>query len=200
MAQFFAAFAATELDLYTLATQQAEQQQGQVAKAHEQQLQRLRYEAELAERQFRRADPDNRLVTAELERRWELALRAVAEAEETWRREQAAGAPMPLLQPEVRQALERAGQRLPELWGRDDFFSQAQRKALLRCLIDKVVLQRTAPDRVGVRIVWKGGDTTATDLPSSLWSYTPRKAATRSCSSCIRFGTKAIAKSPCGLK
>jgi hypothetical protein len=165
VAQFFAAFAGSELDLYALAGQQAEQQQGQVAKAHEQQLQRLRYEAELAERQFRRADPDNRLVTAELERRWEQALRTVVEAEEAWRREQASCSPVPLLEPEVRQALERAGQRLPELWGRDDFFSPTQRKALLRCLIDKVVLQRTAPDSVRVRIVWKGGDTTATDLP-----------------------------------
>jgi hypothetical protein len=33
-------------------------------------------------------NPDNRLVTAELERRWEQALRAVTEAEEAWRREQ----------------------------------------------------------------------------------------------------------------
>ena len=38
--------------------QQAGQEQRQVAKAHAQQLQRLHYEAQLAERQFRRADPD----------------------------------------------------------------------------------------------------------------------------------------------
>src|SRR5262249_11353486 len=42
---------------------------------------------------------------------------------------------------------------------------QAQRKALLRSLIDKVVLRRVAPDTVQVRIVWKGGDTTLSDLP-----------------------------------
>ena len=65
----------------------------------------------------------------------------------------------------MRRALERAGQRLPELWARDDFFSQAQRKALLRCLVDRVVLQRTAPDQIRARIVWKGGDTTMADLP-----------------------------------
>ena len=65
----------------------------------------------------------------------------------------------------MRRALERAGQRLPELWARDDFFSQAQRKALLRCLVDRVVLQRTAPDQIRARIVWKGGDTTMAGLP-----------------------------------
>src|SRR5215472_14595477 len=168
--QFFAAFAGAELDLYTLAVQQSELEQQQVAKAHQQQLQRLHYEAELAERQFRRADPENRLVTAELERRWEQALRAVAEAEEAWRREQAQREPAAALGPEVRQALERAGKRLPELWGREDFFSQAQRKALLRCLIDKVVVHRTASDCVHARIVWRGGDTTATDIAMTVGS------------------------------
>jgi DNA invertase Pin-like site-specific DNA recombinase len=168
--QLFAAFAGAELDLYTLALQQAEKEQRQVAKAHQQQLERLHYEAELAERQFRRADPDNRLVTAELERRWEQALRAVAEAEEAWRREEAQ---RPLVQPlsaQVRQALERAGEQLPELWGREDFFSQEQRKALLRCLIDKVVVHRVAADRVHARIVWRGGDTTMADIPVTVGS------------------------------
>jgi DNA invertase Pin-like site-specific DNA recombinase len=170
--QFFAAFAGAELDLYTLAVQQSEQEQQQVAKAHQQQLQRLHYEAELAERQFRRADPENRLVTAELERRWEQALQAVAEAEETWRREEAQGSREQPLSPQIRQALEQAGEQLPELWSREDFFSQAQRKALLRCLIDKVVVHRIAADRVHARIVWRGGDTTMSDIPVSVGSLT----------------------------
>lgn len=170
--QFFAAFAGTELDLYALALRRAEQEHQQVAKAHQQQLQRLRYEAELAERQFRRADPENRLVTAELERRWEQALRALAEAEETARREATQHGPVQALAPALRQALERAGRELPELWDREDFFSQVQRKALLRCLIDKVVLQRTAPDRVRTRIVWRGGDTTSADIPVTVGSLT----------------------------
>jgi hypothetical protein len=170
--QFFAAFEGTELDLYALAVQQTEQEKQQVAKAHQQQLQRLHYEAELAERQFRRADPDNRLVSAELERRWEQALRAVAEAEETWRREEAQRSPVQLLDAPLRQALEQAGQELPELWSREDFFSQSQRKALLRCLIDKVVVQRTAPDQVRARIVWRGGDTTISDIPMTVGSLT----------------------------
>jgi DNA invertase Pin-like site-specific DNA recombinase len=170
--QFFAAFAGAELDLYALSVQQAEREQQQVTKAHEQQLQRLHYEAELAERQFRRADPENRLVTAELERRWEQALQAVADAEETWRREEMQRSGVQPLTPQIRQALEQAGEQLPELWGRENFFSQAQRKALLRCLIDKVVVHRIAADRVHARIVWRGGDTTMTDIPVSVGSMT----------------------------
>ena len=34
------------------------------------------------------------------------------------------------------------------------------KKALLRCLIDKVVIRRIAADSVEARIVWRGGDTT----------------------------------------
>ena len=35
---------------------------------------------------------------------------------------------------------------------------RARKKALLRCLIDKVILHRTAPERIGIRIVWRGGE------------------------------------------
>lgn len=159
-------------NLYALAVQKTQEEQQQIAQARQQQLQRLRYEAQLAERQFHRADPDNRLVAAELERRWEQALRAVAEAEETWRREDAQRSAAQALTPELRQALERAGRQLPELWSRPDFFTQAQRKALLRCLIDKVVIHRLAPDLVRVRIVWKGGATTSADIPVPVGSLT----------------------------
>src|SRR5262249_13933002 len=159
--QFFAAFAATELDLYTLALQKTAQERQQLAKAHQQQVQRLRYEAQVAERQFHRADPDNRLVTAALERRWEQALRALQEAEEAWQRQRAPPPAVTKLDPPLRQALEQAGRPLPGLWARAGLFSQAQRKALLRCLFDKGVVQRTAPGTVQVRIAWRGGHHTA---------------------------------------
>src|SRR5262249_55333880 len=168
VAQFFAAFAGAELDLYALALEKTEQEQQHVQQARQQQLQRLHYEAQLVERHFQRADPENRLVTAELERRWEQALRAVEEAEEAGRREDAQRWTVTSLEPELRQALEQAGQQLPELWSREDFFSQAQRKALLRCLIDKVVMHRIAPDTIRARIVWRGGDTTTADLPMTV--------------------------------
>ena len=40
-------------------------------------------EAALAQRQFNRVDPDNRLVAVELEKRWETALRVLKQAEAT---------------------------------------------------------------------------------------------------------------------
>ena len=110
-------------------------------------------------------------MAAELERRWETALRELKQAEEAWEREQHEQPILTQLDAETRQALTEAGQRIPDWW-RADRFTREQKKALLRCLIDKVVIHRTAPDSVHCRVVWRGGETTDADLSVtvSAWS------------------------------
>src|SRR6516225_1053605 len=85
---FLDALAPAEVDLYARAVAALRQQDEQVRRARRQQVERLRYQARLAERQFSQADPDNRLVTAELERRWEAALRELKGAEERYRHQE----------------------------------------------------------------------------------------------------------------
>lgn len=68
------------------------------------------------------------------------------------------------LSPALRAAFLDIGTRLPDLWS-TDALSQSQRKALLRCLIDKVVVHRGPRDEVQTRMVWKGGATTAFAVP-----------------------------------
>jgi len=150
---FFAALSPVELDVYTQAMAAQRQHTAQRDEAHRQQLERLRYAATLCERQFHRVDPDNRLVTAELERRWEAALRALTMAEATYaqRVPPPASAESPLAS-ELRAAFLDLGRTLPGLW-QTDVLSQPQRKALLRCLIDKVVVHRVPRDEVQTRIV-----------------------------------------------
>ena len=123
----------------------------------------MRYQLALAERQFNRVDPDNRLVAAELEQRWETALRELKLAEDADAKRQYPK-PATELSLELKAAFTAIGQKLPELW-QSDVLTQVQRKALLRCLIDKVVIHRVVRDQVRTRIVWKGGDTTTVDLP-----------------------------------
>jgi hypothetical protein len=94
------------MNVYAQVVAATRQQEEAVRKAQSQQLERLRYQAHFAERQFNRADPDNRLVTAELERRWELALQALREAEESLQQQGSSAAPSPGIAPELRQALE----------------------------------------------------------------------------------------------
>ena len=168
---FFAALSPVELDVYTQAMAAQRQHTAQRDEAHRQQLERLRYAATLCERQFHRVDPDNRLVTAELERRWEAALRALTMAEATYaqRVPPPASAESPLA-PELRAAFLDLGRTLPGLW-QTDVLSQPQRKALLRCLIDKVVVHRVPRDEVQTRIVWKGGATTTLAVPVTVGAF-----------------------------
>src|SRR5206468_6972889 len=79
---FFQAFSPVELDVYQRAVAAQQQTEAASDRARAQQLQRLRYQAALAQRQFEHVDPANRLVAAELERRWETALRDLQQAEE----------------------------------------------------------------------------------------------------------------------
>jgi DNA invertase Pin-like site-specific DNA recombinase len=85
---FFEALAPVELDLYEAAYRRTQDQHQEVCAAQERQLQRLRYEVNRARRQYDLADPENRLVTQELERRWESALRALQEAEQRYEQDQ----------------------------------------------------------------------------------------------------------------
>jgi DNA invertase Pin-like site-specific DNA recombinase len=177
VALFFEALAPAELDVYDRVMASLSEDREQVHRARRQQLERLRYQARLAERQYQKADPDNRLVAAELERRWESALRELKQAEESWDRENYEQATISQLDPETRRALTEAGRQLPEWW-RAGRFSRERKKALLRCLIDKVVVHRTAPDSVHCRVVWRGGETTDADVAVTVGSWS-RLAAGR---------------------
>ena len=68
------------------------------------------------------------------------------------------------MSPELRARFAAVGQHLPQLWTQG-VIGPAHKKALLRALIDKVVLQRMARDRVQARIVWRGGETTTLEVP-----------------------------------
>jgi len=168
--QFFAALSVAQIDLYAKAVASVDQQREVSRRARRQQVERLRYQTRLAQRQFDKADPDNRLVTAELEQRWEGALRQLRAAEEALEQDESPQPPAASLAPEWQKALKEFGGRLPDLW-REGLFTQTQRKALLRCLIDKVVIHRVGRDRVHTRIVWKGGDTTTCDVPITVGSF-----------------------------
>jgi DNA invertase Pin-like site-specific DNA recombinase len=161
---FFQALSPLELDVYEQAVTAQQAEEAQVTHAHEQRFARLRYEASLAQRQFLQVDPDNRLVAAELEQRWEAALTELKRAQEV----QAAATPSPSpllsLPPELEAAFRAIGQHLPGLW-RQGIIKPVHQKALLRCLIDLVVVRRPTLEYVEVRIVWRGGATTDLQVP-----------------------------------
>src|SRR5262249_23955183 len=85
---FLQALSPVELNLYDKAVAALRQDEDQVRQAQEQQIERLRSQARLAERQYHQAEPDHRRVAAELERRGEAALRDLKDAGEKRQRDQ----------------------------------------------------------------------------------------------------------------
>ena len=167
IASFFEALSPLELDAYQAVLEQAEERATQIDLAHRQQLERMRYQEELARRQFDQVDPQNRLVAAELEQRWEAALRELRGAEERYQ-DQKQGTQTITLSPQLKEAYQALGTYLPALW---DTISTPIKKAFLRTLIDKVVLHRSERDTIEARIVWKGDATTTMHIPIPVGSF-----------------------------
>jgi DNA invertase Pin-like site-specific DNA recombinase len=115
-------------------------------------VQRAQYDADRAERAFSNVDPENRLVAATLEKRWEARLTALAETQAALATAQASRPPLP-----ERDALHALAADLPKLWDHPDT-SPRDRKRLLRTLIADVTVLPTSDRgqcRVGVR--WHTG-------------------------------------------
>ncbi len=175
---FMEALAPAAIDLSAQTLAEADARRGTMLATRRQQLQRLRYAASRAERQYQQVDPENRLIAAELERRWESALRELREAETQLAHDEQ-HAPVWAIPADLLEALHDIGPRLPELW-EQGLFTSAQKKALLRALIDKVVVHRLGGrrgDRLHVRVVWRGGATTSTAVPVSVGRLADRTGA-----------------------
>lgn len=164
---FFQALSSIELDSYTEALKHQNEATAEVMKSHTLEVERLRYQTKLAERQFNRVDPDNRLVATTLEAKWEQSLHDLRIAEEILEQKKVAVSPPPL-EEELKLAFIEVGKKLPEIW---DQLSHIHKKSFLRCLIEKVVVHRKARDCLKVRIVWQGGDTTTIEFPISVCSF-----------------------------
>jgi DNA invertase Pin-like site-specific DNA recombinase len=162
---FFEALSPAAIDLSARTLAETDARREETFAARRQQVERLEYEARRAERQYQHVDPENRLIAAELERRWESSLRELKEAQEQLMRDEQQ-APVWAIPADLLAALGDVGPRLSELW-EQGLFSSAQKKSLLRSLFDKVVVHRVGGrqgDQIHVRVAWRGGATTSADI------------------------------------
>ncbi len=119
-------------------------------------LEHARYEATHARRQYDAVDPDNRLVAAELERRWNRALRTEAQMqEELTALEQSPERPLTLQQ---KNELLSFARDLPGLWDAPQSSSE-YKKRLLRIAL-KEITATTEDDKIRLVLHWQGGDHT----------------------------------------
>lgn len=152
---FFDAIAPAQLETLDEVLAQGQRERQRLETYHQQQVSQARFAATLARRRYEHVDPEYRLAAAELEREWDDRLRALRQAEEA--AERFAHEPdEPTVTPELRHQLLNLSQCLPDLWLSPQL-SHPQRKALLRSLIARVMVKRTAADRVEVKIIWASG-------------------------------------------
>jgi DNA invertase Pin-like site-specific DNA recombinase len=120
-------------------------------------LEKARYEAGRIERQYQATEPENRLVAAELEKRWNNALNHVAELE---RRLEDATASAPQLTPEQREQLLALGEDMERLWDHPGS-PMSLKKRILRTVLEEVVADTTdEPPAVHLKLHWVGGSHT----------------------------------------
>lgn len=136
-----------------LASEQQRLQQDEILSVLGEELEAARYAARRAENQFDSADPDNRLVASELERRWNQALQKVRDAElriELQKQRQAVEA----VRPEEFEALARD---FEAVWN-DPASDAPLKRRIVRTLIEEIVVDVDDQRSEVIAIVhWKGG-------------------------------------------
>lgn len=125
-----------------------------------QQVERARYEADVAERRFLQVDPDHRLVADALEADWNAKLRTLSAAQEEY--EQTTARHSALLDGVERDKLFALTTDFPRLWN-DPATSMKEKKRIARLLILDVTL--TKGDALHADMRFTGGATRSLVIP-----------------------------------
>ena len=156
--QVLEAMAPAALEVSMAAAAQAEDERAMLDKLWRQRLERARYAADRARRQYQLAEPENRLVARQLETDWEAALAETARLEADYQRfteEQPAA-----LTTAERAAIQALASDLPRVWDAPST-THADRKELLRILIEDITATVIGDSElVDVTITWAGGHQT----------------------------------------
>jgi len=126
----------------------------QAAARRQAQLQRTRYEAELARRRYAKVDPDNRLVADALEADWNQRLRELDTLQQQHERQQHEDQAQ--LDETARKRIIDLARDFPRVWN-DHRTSALERKRMLALLIEDVTL--VAGPSIAVHVRWRGGRT-----------------------------------------
>jgi DNA invertase Pin-like site-specific DNA recombinase len=142
----------------SLAAEDALRAERRQLEAHwQQRLERARYGAERAARQYAAVEPENRLVARELERLWEEALRQEQQGQEAYARFQREQ-PTELTAPE-REAIRHLAYDVPALWEAPET-GPRERQEVVRLLLERVTIDiQGASEHVTLTLHWAGGVT-----------------------------------------
>jgi predicted DNA-binding transcriptional regulator AlpA len=163
LAELFAMLEPASMQATAKALAEADQHYRQNLAAFERSVERARYDAGRARRQYDAVEPENRLVARTLERGWEDKLAAVRQAENDLSAQQARR-PVSLTSQELGW-ISSAGADIAAVFHAPTT-THAERKQLLRAVIAEVVITVSPGTRVAdLKIIWQGGATTELSKP-----------------------------------
>ena len=158
------------IDIAIAVQKELEDQAGQANALRARAVEQARYQAELARERYMRVEPANRLVADALEADWNVRLRALAEAQEHYDRQQQRR--QRELSAQQQAALHALADRFPAVWNNPET-SARERKRLLRLLVEDVTLLKSEQIQLHVRL--KGGQHRTLTLPLPLPAWQIRK-------------------------
>ena len=168
-AQVLAVLEPAALELSLAAADDIEQERARLHRNWEQQVERARYQAERAQRQYDAVEPENRLVVRELERRWEEALKEQRRLEEEYARfsrNQPKG-----LSAGEREQIRALARDMPALW-HASATTAADRQRIVRLLVKEVIATvRGESEWVDVTIHWAGGSSSSHEVVRPVQRY-----------------------------
>jgi len=137
-----------------------------------QQVERARYEADLAQRRYMRVDPENRLVADSLEADWNDKLRALKEAQEEY--EQQCKIDRMILNSKERSRILTLATNFPRLW-EDPKTAYREKKRMVRLLIEDVTLIKKS--EISIHVRFKGGALKSLSIPRAKNYWQLRKTS-----------------------
>lgn len=138
----------------------------EVDKLRKKQVERARYEADLAQRRYLHVDPANRLVADSLEADWNQKLRALTQAQEEYERQRHQD--RVAVDEQQRARIAALASDFPRLW-QDSNTPDRERKRMVRLLLADVTLIRGT--RITVHVRFNGGATKTLELPKPLTAW-----------------------------
>ena len=148
-----------QLDISLAVLEELDQQAAQLEQQWQLKLERARYQANRAQRQYDAVEPENRLVARTLEKRWNEQLQELAQLETAY--EQAQKVERLKLSPVQRQQILQLASDLPALW-HSETTTAAERKEMLGLLVKQIALtpMETPRRQTLLQILWHTGATT----------------------------------------
>jgi DNA invertase Pin-like site-specific DNA recombinase len=138
----------------------------EVDKLRKKQVERARFEADLAQRRYLHVDPANRLVADSLEADWNEKLRALTQAQEEYERQRRQD--RVAVDEQQRARIAALASDFPRLW-QDPNTPDRERKRMARLLLADVTLIRGT--RITVHVRFNGGATKTLELPKPLTAW-----------------------------